>query len=112
MIKRRYDIETGKLGVAYPDYMRVSEPFLTLSNEENDKISSDDKHIYYYLNGEIVKKDRAEVEQKEKRIAEIKEELSNLDLKSIRAIRSGDTDYLQQYEQEAVKLRSELAELK
>lgn len=112
MIKRRYDIETGKLGVAYPDYMRVPEPFLTLSNEENDKISSDDKHIYYYLNGEIVKKDRAEVEQKEKRIAEIKEELSNLDLKSIRAIRSGDTDYLQQYEQEAVKLRSELAELK
>lgn len=112
MIKRRYDIETGKLGVAYPDYMRVPEPFLTLSNEENDKISSDDKHIYYYLNGEIVKKDRAEVEQKEKRIAEIKEELSNLDLKSIRAIRSEDTDYLQQYEQEAVKLRSELAELK
>lgn len=111
MIKRRYDIQTGLLGCAYPDYMKIPEPFLTLSNEENDKISSDDKHLYYYINGEIVKKDKAEIEQKEKRIAEIKEELNTLDLKSIRAIRANDTTYLKQYEQEAVKLRSELAEL-
>lgn len=111
MIKRRYDIQTGLLECAYPDYMKIPEPFLTLSNEENDKISSDDKHLYYYINGEIVKKDKAEIEQKEKRIAEIKEELNILDLKSIRAIRANDTTYLKQYEQEAVKLRSELAEL-
>lgn len=111
MIKRRYDIETGKLGAAYPDHMKVPEPYLTLSNEENDKISSDDKHIYYYIGDKIVKKDKGEIEQKEKKIAEIKERLNTLDLKSIRAIRGGDKEYLQQYEQEAVMLRSELAEL-
>lgn len=111
MIKRRYDAKTGKLGKAYPDYMRIPEPYLTLSNEENDKISSDDKNIYFYLNGQLVAKDKAAEEAKEKRIAEIKEELNQIDLKSIRAVRAGETEYLKRYEEEAVELRKKLAEL-
>ncbi len=42
---------------------------------------------------------------------EIKNELNMLDLKSIRAIRSGDTEYIQKYEQEAVELRAKLADI-
>lgn len=111
MIKRRYDAQTGKLGAAYPEYMTVPEPYLTLSNAENDKISTDDKNVYFYINNQLVKKDKAEIEAKEKRIAEIKKQLDELDLKSIRAIRSNDTEYIARYEAEAIELRRELAEL-
>lgn len=112
MIKRRYDAETGELGKAYPDYMAIPEPFLTLTKAENDKISTDEKHIYFYLNNQLIKKDKEEIEKKRKRIEEIKAELDELDLKSIRAIRSGDTEYIEKYETEAETLRKELAELK
>lgn len=111
MIKRRYNAETGELGKAYPDYMVIPEPFLTLTEAENDKISTDEKHIYFYLNNQLIKKDRAEIEKKKKRIDEIKAELDELDLKSIRAIRSSDTEYIEKYETEAETLRKELAEL-
>lgn len=111
MIKRRYDSTTGRLGAAYPDSMTVPEPYLLLTAAENDSISTDTENIYFYLNNQLVKKDRAVIEAKEKRIAEIKTELDNLDLKSIRAIRCGDTEYINQYENEAVTLRAELAEL-
>lgn len=111
MIKRRYDINTGELGKAYPDTMNIPEPFLTLSNEENDRISTDTEHVYFYINNQLVTQSKAEIDAKNKRIAEIKAELDNLDLKSIRAIRSNDTDYIARYEAQAVELRRELAEL-
>lgn len=44
-------------------------------------------------------------------IAEIKEQLAEIDLKSIRALRAGETEYLQDYEAQAVKLRNRLDEL-
>ena len=66
MIKRRYNAATGKLGKAYPDHYIVPEPFLTLSNEENDRISTDTENIYYYVGGAFKTKCRAEVEAKEK----------------------------------------------
>lgn len=111
MIKRRYDAKTGKLGVAYPEYMKVPEPYLTLTEKENDKISSDDKNIYFYSNGQIVAKDSVKIEENEKRIIEIKDELNTIDLKSIRAFRANDTECISKYEQEAIELRKELAKL-
>lgn len=45
------------------------------------------------------------------RIEEIKAQLNELDLKSIRALRSNEEDYLQQYEEEAIALRNELRTL-
>lgn len=111
MIKRRYDSTTGELGKAYPDYMVIPEPYLSLTSEENDKISADDKYVYFYIDNQLVKKDKAEIEQKKARIAEIKKELDNLDLKSIRALRTNDTEYIDKYETEAVELRKELAKL-
>lgn len=111
MIKRRYDLNTGRLGLAYPDNIIVPEPYLTLSYEENDRISSDTENIYFYINNQIVAKNKAEIEAREKKIADIKQELGTLDLKSIRAIRSEDTEYIQKYESEAAALRAELTEL-
>lgn len=111
MIKRRYDAITGKLGKAYPDHYIVPEPYLTLTDEDNDKISTDTENLYYYINGVLTKKDRAEIEAKEKRVAEIKAELDALDLKTIRALRSNDTEYIQKYEEQANALRTELVAL-
>lgn len=50
-------------------------------------------------------------ELKRVEIAQIKSKLSALDLKSIRALRAGETEYLQEYESQAVALRKRLNEL-
>lgn len=70
MIKRRYDPTTGRLGAAYPDNIIVPEPYVTLSNAENDKISSDSEYIYFYKNGEFTKTNKADIEE-EIRIAKL-----------------------------------------
>lgn len=44
-------------------------------------------------------------------ISQIKNQLNELDLKSIRALRAGDSEYIQKYEAEAVELRSRLKDL-
>lgn len=50
-------------------------------------------------------------QEKQQLILEIKQQLNNLDLKSIRALRSNDTEYIELYEQQAVELRNRLKEL-
>ena len=50
--------------------------------------------------------------RKEKRIKEILDRLDEIDLKSIRALRANDTEYIEMYEEEAIALREELAELR
>lgn len=50
-------------------------------------------------------------ELKRAEIAQIKSELSAIDLKSIRALRAGETEYLEEYEAQAVALRQQLKEL-
>ena len=52
-----------------------------------------------------------EEELKQHEIDEIKFELEELDLKSIRALRAGETDYIELYEAQAQELRARLAEL-
>lgn len=49
--------------------------------------------------------------QKQQRKQEILKELDELDLKSIRAIRANDTEYIAEYEQQAEALREELRTL-
>lgn len=70
---------------------------------------------YIYKDGEIILDPDYEKKQEEKRKQEeanlIKEQLDALDLKSIRAIRSNDTEYIQKYEAEAKVLRDKLKEL-
>ena len=63
---------------------------------------------YLYQNGELVLNPQYD---KDVRIEEIKTLLNELDLKSIRALRSNEEDYLQQYEEEAIALRNELRAL-
>lgn len=53
----------------------------------------------------------SEEELKQLEINEIKAKLNEIDLKSIRALRAGETEYLEQYETQAVALREQLAEL-
>ena len=110
MIKRRIG-KDGRLLAAYSDSIIVPQPFVTLTEEENNKIAADDKHIYFYIDNNLVKKDKAEIEKREKRIEQIKEELNQLDLKTIRALRSNDTEYIASYENEAITLRTELQKL-
>lgn len=63
---------------------------------------------YLYQDGELVINPQYD---KDVRITEIKQLLDELDLKSIRALRSNEEDYLQQYEEEAIALRNELRAL-
>ncbi len=53
----------------------------------------------------------SEEELKEWEIAQIKAQLQEVDLKSIRAIRAGETDYILLYEEQAEALRQRLASL-
>lgn len=68
---------------------------------------------YILIDGEYVLKNSEEsIEyQKELRKQEILTALNELDLKSIRAIRANDTEYIQKYEEEAQALREELRNL-
>lgn len=63
---------------------------------------------YLYQDGELITNPQYD---KDVRIAEIKQALDELDLKSIRALRASDTEYLQRYESEAQTLRNELRAL-
>lgn len=78
--------------------MEISEE--VYNNYQNNK---------YYLQGEeLVINPQYD---KDIRIAEIKQLLDELDLKSIRALRGGDTEYIERYESEAQALRNELRAL-
>jgi len=69
----------------------------------------DNINQYMYKRGKIViNPDWEEEQAKEERIQEIYARLTEIDNKSIRAIRANDTDYIEAYEQEAIALREEL----
>lgn len=75
----------------------------------------EDERAVIYQNGEIVENPEypnllAE-DERQKQIEDIKEQLQELDLKSIRAIRANDTEYLEDYEAQAQWLRTQLANL-
>lgn len=70
----------------------------------------------YVENDQVISDREAWAKRKAEAIKEaqklhIIEELDKLDLKSIRAIRAGDQDYIAQYEAQAQELRRQLQEL-
>ena len=92
------------------------------SHRNNKEIVETDKALYALEPWEKVENDKViedhegyeERKHQEEIVAkrqEILRKLDELDLKSIRAIRAGDQEYITKYEVEAEELRKELAEL-
>ena len=92
------------------------------SHRNNKEIVETDKALYALEPWEKVENDqviedhegyeeRKHQEETAAKRQEILRKLDELDLKSIRAIRAGDQEYIAKYEVEAEELRKELAEL-
>ena len=75
--------------------------------EKNKFIAT--QNMYHYKI-EYTEEEIAEAEKEVKR-QEIIKQLDSLDLKSIRAIRANDEEYIAQYEAQAQELRRQLQEL-
>lgn len=95
--------------------VEVTEEIYNRFKEDND---------YYIWNGTRIVdnpnyEDVKQQQQNEERIKELKEELDTIDLKTIRALRAigayigteADYDKLQEFEQQAQSIRSEIARL-
>ena len=107
-----YRIKENKL-YDYADYRYNDECLETDIVTQSELQSHPNKVIV--SDGVLVLNPNYEKEQQEQEkqrlILEIKQQLNNLDLKSIRALRSNDTEYIELYEQQAVELRNRLKEL-
>ena len=102
---------------------RQRADFIVDNNHRNNKeIVETDKALYALEPWEKVENDqviedregyeeRKQQEEKAARRQGLLQQLDELDLKSIRAIRAGDQDYIAQYEAQAQELRRQLAEL-
>ena len=102
---------------------RQRADFIVDHNHRNNKeIVETDKALYALEPWEKVENDqdiedwegyeeRRRQEEKAAKRQEILQKLDELDLKSIRAIRAGDQEYIAQYEAQAQELRRQLAEL-
>ena len=66
---------------------------------------------YELYNGEYLTKEEITVKRRKAQVDELKEQLNQLDLKSIRAIRANDVKYMEKYEAEAEVLRQQVREL-
>ena len=75
----------------------------------------EDADRYIYQDGDIVPNPNYETikreQERQRKRQEIFDELDALDLKSIRAIRANDEEYIAQYEAQAQELRKQLQEL-
>ena len=102
---------------------RQRADFIVDNNHRNNKdIVETDKALYALEPWEKVENDqviedregyneRQQQEAKEARKQEILRKLDELDLKSIRAIRANDQEYIDKYEAQAEELRKQLKEL-
>gem|GEM_PF-6117350 len=43
----RYDEKTGKVGNTYSADVEVPEPFLEITEEQHDKITTDEENLYF-----------------------------------------------------------------
>lgn len=66
------------------------------------------KENYTFFNGVFLTDKELEVKKREQHKAEILDELDKIDLKTIRAIRANDTEFIEKFEKEAEILREEL----
>lgn len=85
------------------------------TTQEMYELYQQDTRAVIYQDGEIVANPEYESiiceEERLILIEEMKQQLNQLDLKSIRAIRANDADYLESYEAQAMELRVQLLEL-
>lgn len=85
------------------------------TTQEMYELYKEDERAVIYHNGEIIENPEYENILSEielaRQVEEIKQQLRELDLKSIRAIRANETEYLGTYETQAQVLRAQLAEL-
>ena len=63
MLKLRFDETTGKALSAYPAEFDVPEPYLEITEEQNEKIQSDTENYYFLVNGKIKAKAQLEFDQ-------------------------------------------------
>ena len=87
--------------------VETSENIYNAWQEDRAKVIYQDGKIILNPNYE----ERKRQEEKEAKRQEILKQLDLLDLKSIRAIRANDQEYIAKYEAEAEELRKELMEL-
>lgn len=101
--------------ISFVDYLGELEDGYVLATEEEIEMIQKDPYYYIWSSKglKINPNYSKDVKNKEKetRKKEILKELEAIDMKSIRAIRTGDTAYLTKYEEEAQKLRDELKSL-
>lgn len=64
-MKVRYNSQTGKLGSAYPDSMLIPPPYLNLTEEEINNIENQKDKIAFVIDGELILKNKADVEAEE-----------------------------------------------
>jgi len=65
MLKLKFDSTTGKALAAYPAAFEVAEPFLEITEEQNETIQADTQNYYYLVNGKLKAKNRLEIDQQE-----------------------------------------------
>lgn len=70
-MKVRYNSETGLLGKVFPDELIVPEPYITLTEKEINNISNQNDKVAFVVDGQIIFKDKAEIEQKEEEVKEL-----------------------------------------
>lgn len=63
MLKLRFNETTGKALSAYPAEFDVPEPYLEITEEQNEKIQSDTENYYFLVNGKIKAKAKLEFDQ-------------------------------------------------
>lgn len=103
------DDEKGlvKLGAGCPD-----EYYQEIGMVERD-VQQSDKDFQWYLKEKCPMKTDEEKAQEEyeRKISNIKEQLSIVDSKSIRALRENEIEFIEKYKNEAIELRKELHNL-
>lgn len=101
--------ETGlvQLGIGCKD-----EYYIEIGMELRD-VDQSDIDYQWYLSELCPHKSEEEKEKElhDRKVEEIKRQLNEVDLKSIRAIRANEQEYIEKYEAEAKELREKLKEL-
>lgn len=65
MIKLQYNKNTGAVGNGYNDNIIVPEPYILITEDEHDKIRTDDKNFYFVEGNKLIAKEKKPIIQKE-----------------------------------------------
>jgi len=125
-VKLRFDSSTGKVGKTYPESMDVAEPYLTITVEQSNEISSQADKVFFVVAGELTSKNKADIEaeesiqkQKEIKRAELQNQIDELEKSQARPLRELRLDTTNQYSQaklvgidnQIVNLRTQIKEI-